>query len=118
MRYYVAGPMTNVEDWNFPAFHEAARRLRLLGHEVINPADNDNGDTSHDRAHYMRQDIGHVLAVEGVAVLPGWQNSRGAKLEVLLAIELGLPIIDAETLEPIKPTVVAAVLDIHWASVA
>jgi len=109
MRYYIAGPMTAMPEWNFPAFHEAALRLRLLGHEVVNPADNDNGDTSHPREHYMRQDIGHVLSVEGVAVLPGWQRSRGAKLEVLLAIELGLPIIDAITLEPVEPTVTAEV---------
>ena len=37
---YIAGPMTGLPECNYPAFHEAARRLRLLGYEVLNPAEN------------------------------------------------------------------------------
>ena len=38
-RLYLAGPMTGIEDLNFPAFHAEAARLRALGYTVINPAE-------------------------------------------------------------------------------
>ncbi len=103
MRLYIAGPMTGIEDFNYPAFNAAAKRLRAQGHDVINPAENDNGDTSQPWSYYMRLDIHHVLNVEGVAVLPGWKESRGARLEVTVATALGLPIFDAVSLNEIVP---------------
>lgn len=39
MKLYIAGPMTGLPDLDFPAFHEAAAKLRAQGHEVINPAE-------------------------------------------------------------------------------
>lgn len=38
-RIYISGPMTGLPDFNFPAFHDAAARLRERGHEVANPAE-------------------------------------------------------------------------------
>lgn len=105
MRLYLAGPMTGIEAFNFPAFNAAAGHLRDLGHDVINPAENDGGDASQSWAYYIRQDIGHVLSVEAIAVLPGWQKSRGATLEVTIARALELPILDADTLEPVSETI-------------
>ena len=102
MTLYLAGPMTGYPDWNFPAFHAAAERLRDKGHAVLNPAENFGGDPTRPRADYMRLDLAHLLAAEGVAVLPGWERSRGASLEVAVARELGLPVVDAETLEPVR----------------
>lgn len=105
MKVYLAGPMTGLPDFNFPAFNERAHALRALGYTVINPAENDNGDTSKPWAYYMRQDIGHLLDVDAVAVLPGWQRSKGATLEVTIARALELPVLDALTLEPFDETV-------------
>lgn len=105
MRLYLAGPMTGYKDFNYPAFHERAARLRYQGHEVINPAENEGGDTSRPWAFYMRQDIAHVLSVDAVAVLPGWQASKGASLEVVVARAIDIPVLDAETLEPFSETI-------------
>lgn len=105
MRIYLAGPMTGLPDFNFPAFNAAAARLRELGHDVVSPAENEGGDTSHPWSYYMRQDLHHVLSVEAIAVLPGWQRSRGATLEVSVATALELPILDAETLLPFDESV-------------
>ncbi|WP_371807265.1 DUF4406 domain-containing protein [Pseudomonas sp. KK4] len=33
-----------------------------------------------------------------VAVLPGWENSKGARLEVHIARELGMPVVNAHDL--------------------
>lgn len=38
-RVYLAGPMTGIADYNFPAFNAAAARLRAEGFDVVNPAD-------------------------------------------------------------------------------
>ena len=100
MRVYIAGPMTGYSEFNYPAFNDAAKRWRKAGHEVVNPAENEGGDTSLPYAYYMRQDIGHVLSVEAIAVLPGWQQSKGASLEVSIGRILGYPIFDALTMEP------------------
>jgi len=40
MRIYIAGPMTGLPEFNYPAFNAAAEYLRSLGHHVENPADN------------------------------------------------------------------------------
>lgn len=104
MKIYLAGPMTGIAEFNFPAFHAAAARLRALGHVVLNPADTDNGDTSKTWDYYMRKDLAMLLEVEAVAVLPGWRKSKGATLETHVAITLGLPILEASTLEPVTET--------------
>ena len=102
---YIAGPMSGYENWNFPAFFEAEKQLKELGYEVINPAHNDGatieaalqsaGDPSNPRnpwAYYMRRDLPHVLSADSLCVLPGWQNSKGASLEVHVAEAIGLPL--------------------------
>lgn len=92
MRIYLAGPMTGLPEYNFPAFHAAAAKLRAAGHFVFNPAENANGDTSLPRAVYMRQDIQAILDTEAIVVLPGWTQSRGASLEVRIGRELEHPV--------------------------
>jgi hypothetical protein len=106
MRLYLAGPMTGVPQYNLPAFHAAAGRLRSLGHNVSNPAENFDGRTDLEWTNYLAKGIRQVTRCEAVAVLPGWRKSRGARLEVVVAKALTLPILDAETLEAIVPQTV------------
>lgn len=105
MKIYIAGPMTGYEQWNFPAFFDAEEKLIALGHEVINPAHNDGPDLglalesagtperpNHTWAWYMKRDLPHVLEADALCVLSGWQDSKGASLEVHVANSIGLPI--------------------------
>lgn len=91
MRVYIAGPMTGVPDWNHPAFHAAARTLREQGHEAINPAETFGGDTTRPRRDYMRAAVESLLRADAIHLMAGWQTSEGAKLEMRIAAELGLP---------------------------
>jgi hypothetical protein len=100
-RIYLAGPMTGLPDHNFPAFRAAAKRLQQAGWEVINPADNFGGCTNLPRSSYLRADVALLLQCDAMAMLPGWHDSRGAKLEYLLGRELGMPIIDIATFQPL-----------------
>lgn len=98
MKLYLAGPMTGYPEHNFPKFGQVATQLRAFGHEVMSPAELDGPDFDHDDpapwAEYLRRDIVELLECEGVFVLPDWENSRGASLEVHIAKELGMPILD------------------------
>ena len=92
-RLYLAGPMSGIARHNFPFFHEVARRLRGEGYEVFNPAENQDGGVAQPRSFYMRIDTPALMASEAVVLLlPGWQESRGASLEVWIALDLDLPV--------------------------
>ena len=112
-RIYIAGPMTGLPDHNFPAFHAAAERLRQAGWETVNPAENFDGRTDLPRETYLRADIELLATCDAVAMLPGWEDSRGAKLEYLLAWELNMPVIDVATLQPIGPNAPVPGVNLH-----
>lgn len=90
-RIYVSGPMTGQPNLNFPAFHEAAAQLRAAGYEVVNPAEI-NPDPAKPYGECMRSDIAAVCTCSGVATLPGWERSRGAKVETDVARAIGMPV--------------------------
>jgi len=117
-RIYIAGPMTGLVEHNFPAFHAAADRLRKAGWDAVNPAENFGGRTDLPRETYLRADAALLVGCDAVAMLAGWEDSRGAKLEYLLARELGMPVLDADTLQPLKNAPVPLVhlhrLRIRW----
>ncbi len=117
MKVYLAGPMSGYPAFNRPAFAAAARVLRgtrawRLGGddlkrplEVVSPAELDDpaeiadlDPYNVDEASWRRFLARDILIVadedtHGVVVLPGWQDSQGAQLEVLVARRLGKPII-------------------------
>lgn len=101
MRIYIAGPMTGIPDLNFPAFHAAAARLRGIGHVAVNPAEI-NPDPVASWPVCMRQDIAKLVTCDAVALLPGWEKSRGATLEHHIAQQLGMPCCPADEIPPAK----------------
>ena len=86
---YISGPMTGLPDFNYPAFHAAARALREAGYTVVNPAEN-GLPADAPWSDHMREDIRQMMDCDGVAVLPGWQVSKGAKLETMVATAIGM----------------------------
>lgn len=108
MKIYIAGPMRGLPEWNFPAFDEAERRWRSFGHIAFSPAATDRAlgylpttegvDQEHLK-HVMLSDIACLYSADAIALLPGWQNSRGTAVELALAQFLGLDIYDAVTME-------------------
>jgi hypothetical protein len=96
-RLYLAGPMTGFEDFNFPAFNKMAAELRARGYVVENPAEHGVVDGA-DWADYMAYDLTRLGLCGQVAVLPGWENSKGARLEVHIARELGMKVVNAQDL--------------------
>ena len=91
MRVYLSGPMTGLPELNFPAFHAAAFALREKGLDVVNPAEI-NPDAGMTWEQCMRADIKALCDCDALAMLPGWERSKGAHLEVHVAHRLGMQI--------------------------
>ncbi|TCV51354.1 DUF4406 domain-containing protein [Pseudomonas sp. 460] len=93
---YLSGPMTGLPDLNFPAFHAMAARLRAAGYAVINPAELEH--PTKEWSDCLRRDIVALMECHTVATLPGWEHSKGARLEVLIADRLGMSVVIAHDL--------------------
>jgi hypothetical protein len=120
MRIYLAGPMRHIEEFNFPTFNTATAMLREKGHEVFSPAERDvarhggkditkgtTGDLKELDKHGF--DIRVALCedttwicqhAEAIALLPGWQYSKGAVAEYALGVALGLEVTTINKLLP------------------
>lgn len=91
MKVYISGPMTGIPEFNYPAFEDAAQRLRALGYDVVSPHEiNPPDGIDHTWEWYLRRDIAGLVECDGIVVLPGWENSRGARVETDLASVLGI----------------------------
>jgi hypothetical protein len=88
--------MSGRPGFNYDAFNELADKLREHGYAVLNPAENFGGETDRPRPDYMRLDIAHVLEADAMMVIPAWETSRGSRLEVTVALEIGLRVYDTE----------------------
>jgi hypothetical protein len=77
--------MTGLPDYNHPAFHAAAERLRARGYEVVNPAEFAPRHDAMRWSDWMRLGLEALAQCDGVVALPGWQHSNGARLEVGVA---------------------------------
>ncbi|MFY8042016.1 MAG: DUF4406 domain-containing protein [Rhodoferax sp.] len=88
---YLAGPMTGLPEYNYPLFNSTTQRMRSAGFTVVNPAENGLPASAPWAAH-MRRDLHSMLDCQGVALLPGWEESKGARLEVDIARALGMPV--------------------------
>ena len=90
-RIYLCGPMSGMQAYNAPAFDRYAAALRAIGHSVFSPAENGLPPESVWKAH-MRTDIAALMSCGRVALLPGWEKSRGAQLEHHIACALEMEV--------------------------
>lgn len=94
-RIYMAGPMTGLPDFNFPAFNAAAGALRAIGQAVENPAENPK-PSEPTWENYLRAALTQMLRCDSIMLLPGWEESRGALLEKHVAEALGMSVMFAD----------------------
>lgn len=114
-RVYLCGPMTGYPEFNHQAFRAATGRLVNLGFNVISPVEMDDadgvdyGNIEHDTEsdeyrRFLLRDLVAILEakVDAFVVLDGWEESKGAALEVTIARHLGIPVYAESTYEPVK----------------
>ena len=88
-RVYVSGPMSGLPDFNRTAFHLAWNELHAQGYEAIDPGNIEGGD-DWTWSDWMREAIKWLVGCQSIVMLPGWEASKGARLELHIAQELGM----------------------------
>ena len=89
MKFYISGPISSYPEGNKPCFDATAKAVRQLGHVAVNPWDLDLIEPHGDEwVKNMRRDIRYLVDCDGVVLLPNWEESKGARLEVLIASRL------------------------------
>lgn len=101
-RLYVSGPVTGIEDGNLAAFESVQKELEAAGYLTDKPHDLVDREDSHETAMLLcvneltgrtqKPGIRHpVPRYDGVALIEGWEQSEGAKLEKAVAEACGMP---------------------------
>lgn len=99
-RIFISGPMTGIKDFNFPLFNAVAAKLRDYGFDVVNPVDICR-KYKKEKVLTDRNVFAQMIAEQQEAertcdvlmLLPGWEDSKGVRLELKTALELGLTLI-------------------------
>lgn len=89
MTIYIFGPMTGIEDFNYPLFHLAEQILqdRYPDAAIVNPAKLEDKGVPWEVC--LREDIRYLMDCDHACALPGWELSKGANLEHHIAKTLG-----------------------------
>lgn len=89
---YISGPISGYDtEERKLAFKEATRVAGKMGYVSVNPMeDQEDGLTW---AEYMRRDIKALMDCDAILMMPGWEQSRGAKLEKDIAERIGMEVL-------------------------
>jgi len=93
MKYYLAGPMSGIPEQNYPVFTHACQQLRSMGYEIVSPHETFVCQDAEQWNACLRRDVGTLSGCDGIILLPGWSKSRGARLELHIALTLDMPIL-------------------------
>ena len=91
-RVYLSGPITNVK--NYKGLFMLAEKLADFGEakQIYNPAAQIPSSSSWVQA--MHRCLSEITNYDTVVMLPGWNTSRGARLERDVALACGMHIVD------------------------
>lgn len=98
LKIYIAGPIAGTTDFVY-RFGVARGEVGLMGYQPVCPLElngvdeNSRLEDSTSRRRYLINDIHALLECDGIYLLRGWEHSRGARLEKLIADGLGLIIL-------------------------
>ena len=101
-RIYIAGPMTGRPGFNYPSFRRVAKLLREDGWDVISPVEMGDmiGPPEYlelnvaDLAWLKELELETIIRkADAIYLLPGWEKSKGARMELSIALITELEVI-------------------------
>jgi nucleoside 2-deoxyribosyltransferase len=92
-KVYISGPMTGLPNFNRKAFAEAEEWCRKQGMSPFNPGWlKFEEDTAFAYDEILQIDIAALSLCDMILLLPGYEASNGARVELELALRLGLQV--------------------------
>lgn len=90
-KIYIAGPVTGVPGY-LDNFQRAERALRAKGYEPVSPVADGlvDGWTYRD---YINRGFRLLMDCDGILLLPGFMESKGAALELHYALAVGMEVL-------------------------
>ena len=92
---YISGPITGILEATV-LFKETEMYLRHQGHTVLNPMDIkdpvENLENGELWVYYMKEALSLLFTADCIYMLEGWEESKGARMEFLVATELNIPV--------------------------
>lgn len=104
LKIYVSGPITGIPEANRQEFEDAAKMVQAAGAWPLIPHDIDPDHlgrcipdgkreaSGHTYPCHLRADVLVMLTCDAVLMLPGWEQSHGARQEHNIAAVCGVPI--------------------------
>lgn len=91
---YISGAISGIHDHNKPAFQAAEKALKARGFKTVNPHE----ITAHlpegtSWNVYLSVCLAQLPFCTGIYLLHGWNLSKGSRVELAAARELGLQIL-------------------------
>lgn len=119
-KVYISGPIFGQQDGNKNAFKEAELKFNAMNFEAVNPHELHGIDWENQWneklskreitvmehwAGYMKTDIAALVKCDFLALLPNWESSKGANIEIAIAKSLGMPIINATDMQEVTTNI-------------
>lgn len=96
-KWYVAGPMRGLPNFNYDTFDEVAEEIKSQYRvAVFNPADLFERDQDRSLNEYLAAELPQLTECEAIVFLPGWWRSEGARIEYMVAKACGLKMYTAK----------------------
>ena len=91
---YIAGKISTLPEAEYTAnFEQGEREVHALGMVPVSPLKLDHSVHDAEWVSYMKTDLRAMLECDCVYALRDWGFSKGAKIEIHLAISLGIEIV-------------------------
>lgn len=96
-RIYIAGAITGISQNNIQAFRNAEEYLNQIvpDKKIVVPHDvvDEYGDkTEWEHGDFMRATLKEMVTCDCAIFIPGWKESKGAKMEYDVCISVGIPV--------------------------
>lgn len=104
MTVYVSGKMRGVADYNRWKFRNWAKKLAEVGFHSVNPTDIGDSIATPEKIDaspelvekVLEADIAALRKCDAIFMLRGWETSEGARRELRVALELGMPVVQEQ----------------------